>query len=856
MRSATLIESERDEVQAIWGQLNAMGKPKALVLDLSEVGAADVQLVGGKCASLGELFRNLVPRGVRAVDGFATTSESYRLLLLTNGLGDRLRELMNGLDHNDIRALNGAGREARALMLDTPLPAQVNDAILDAYRRLCKRLGRKPEVAVRSSATAEDLPDASFAGQQDTILNVRGETHLIEACHRCFASLWTDRAISYRAARGYDHFEVALSIGVQPMVRSDQACSGVMFTLDTESGFRDVVVINGAWGLGEAIVQGMATPDEWVVFKPTLQTGARPIVSRRLGGKEVKMVYGLDGKGTRTRDVVEAQRGRFVLGDYEVLELARWACLIEDHYSKLAGRSTPMDIEWAKDGQTGELFILQARPETVHASNRENYIETYRLTGEHGPPLVTGIAVGEKVSHGRVHVLADPDHLAEFKAGDVLVTSMTDPAWEPIMKRAAAIVTDRGGRTCHSAIISRELGLPCIVGTGNATQLLQSGMDVTVSCSEGAHGNIYEGLVEFAVDRRVVGDEQRPRTQVMMNVGDPDHAFAVASLPNDGVGLARLEFIINNHIGIHPMALVRYPNLENTDVVKEIERRIGEEDPREFFVRRLAEGIARIAAAFYPKPVIVRMSDFKSNEYAMLIGGQEFEPTEENPMLGFRGASRYYDDRYKEGFELECQALQRVRDDMGLVNVLAMIPFCRTVAEAERVVALMAEFGLQQGEHALEIYAMCELPANVIYADEFLRVFDGYSIGSNDLTQLTLGLDRDSEMVAHLFDERDGAVERMVTLAIEAAQRAGKKIGICGQAPSDYPEFARFLVEKGITSISLNPDTVLQTTHMILEVETELASQKTSIKTDSPVRRRAERSSLDIAPAFSGTGVE
>jgi pyruvate,water dikinase len=831
-------------------------KPKALVLDLSEVGAGDVQLVGGKCASLGELFRSLVPRGVRAVDGFATTSESYRLLLQTNGLGKRLRELMSGLDHNDIRALNEAGREARALMLDTPLPQEVNFAILDAYRRLCERLGRKPEVAVRSSATAEDLPDASFAGQQDTLLNVRGETHLIEACHRCFASLWTDRAISYRAARSYDHFEVALSIGVQPMVRSDQACSGVMFTLDTESGFRDVVVINGAWGLGEAIVQGMATPDEWVVFKPTLQTGARPIVSRRLGGKEVKMVYGLDGKGTRTREVVEAQRGRFVLGDYEVLELARWACLIEDHYSTLAGRSTPMDIEWAKDGQTGELFILQARPETVHASNRENYIETYRLTGEHGAPLVSGIAVGEKVSQGRVHVLADPDHLAEFKAGDVLVTSMTDPAWEPIMKRAAAIVTDRGGRTCHSAIISRELGLPCIVGTGNGTQLLQSGRDVTVSCSEGAHGNIYEGLIEFAVDRRVVGDEQRPRTQVMMNVGDPDHAFAVASLPNDGVGLARLEFIINNHIGIHPMALVRYPNLENPDVVKEIERRIGEEDPREFFVRRLSEGIARIAAAFYPKPVIVRMSDFKSNEYAMLFGGQEFEPTEENPMLGFRGASRYYDDRYKEGFELECQALQRVRDDMGLVNVLAMIPFCRTVAEAERVVALMADFGLQQGKHALEIYAMCELPANVIYADEFLRVFDGYSIGSNDLTQLTLGLDRDSEMVAHLFDERDGAVERMVTLAIEAAHRAGKKIGICGQAPSDYPEFARFLVEKGITSISLNPDTVLQTTHMILEVETELASQKTSIKTDSPARRRAERSSPDISPAFSGTGVE
>ena len=817
---------------------------KPLVLELSEVGAEDVNLVGGKCASLGELFRALSPRGVRAVDGFATTSEAYHRLLETNGLRQKLRELLGGLDHNDIRALNHAGRQARALMLDTPLPAEVHAAIIGAYQSLCQRLGRTPEVAVRSSATAEDLPDASFAGQQDTLLNVRGEEQLIEACHRCFASLWTDRAISYRAARGFDHFEVALSIGVQPMVRSDQACSGVMFTLDTESGLRDAVVINGAWGLGEAIVQGMATPDEWIVFKPTLRTGARPIVSRRLGTKEVKMVYGLDGRGTRTRDVVEAQRQRYCLGDYEVLQLARWACLIEEHYSERAGRPTPMDIEWAKDGHTGELFILQARPETVHSTNHQPYIETYKLTGGHSDALVSGIAVGEKISQGRVHVLADPDHLAEFQAGDVLVTSMTDPAWEPIMKRAAAIVTDRGGRTCHSAIISRELGLPCIVGTGTATQVLETGTEVTVSCAEGAQGNIYEGQIEFSVDRRVVGNEERPNTQVMMNVGDPDHAFAVASLPNDGVGLARLEFIINNHIGIHPMALVRYPHLQDAEVVKDIARRVGEEEPRDFFVRRLSEGIGRIAAAFYPKPVIVRMSDFKSNEYAMLIGGHEFEPTEENPMLGFRGASRYYDERYREGFELECQALKRVRDEMGLVNVKAMIPFCRTVAEAERVVRLMAEFGLRQGHHGLEIYAMCELPANVIYADEFLRVFDGYSIGSNDLTQLTLGLDRDSEMVAHLFDERDGAVERMVTLAIEAAKRAGKKIGICGQAPSDYPEFARFLVEKGISSISLNPDTVVQTTHAILEAEAELNAK-------SPSSRDVTASSLLSPPVAS-----
>jgi pyruvate,water dikinase len=793
--------------------------PTPLVLDLSEVGAGDVELVGGKCASLGELFRALVPQGVRAVDGFSTTREAYRLLLETDGLGNRLRELLNGLDYEDLKALNKAGREARALMLDTPLPPSVDEAIVGAYRRLCDRTRRSCEVAVRSSATAEDLPDASFAGQQDTILNVRGEDRLIEACHRCFASLWTDRAISYRASRGFDHFDVALAIGVQPMVRSDQACSGVMFTLDTESGFRDVVVINGAWGLGEAIVQGMATPDEWIVFKPTLETGARPIVSRRLGTKEVKMVYGLDGKGTRTRDVVEAQRQRFCLNDYEVLQLARWACLIEEHYSKLAGKPTPMDLEWAKDGISGEIFILQARPETVHATNHENYIETHKLTGEHSEPVVTGIAVGERISQGHVHVLAHPDHLTQFKEGAVLVTSMTDPAWEPIMKRAAAIVTDRGGRTCHSAIVSRELGLPCIVGTGNATQLLQSGMDVTVCCAEGARGSVYDGLIDFAVEKRVVGNEKRPRTKVMMNVGDPDHAFVLSMLPNDGVGLARLEFIINNHIGIHPMALVRYPNLQSQEVVREIERRIGEEDPRDFFVRRLAEGIGRIAAAFYPNPVIVRMSDFKSNEYAMLVGGQEFEPIEENPMLGFRGASRYYDERYREGFHLECQALQRVREDMGLTNVKAMIPFCRTVEEGRRVIELMAEYGVKQGENDLEIYAMCELPANVVFADEFLRIFDGYSIGSNDLTQLTLGLDRDSEMVAHLFDERDGAVEKMVEMAIAAAHRAGKKIGICGQAPSDYPEFAKFLVEKGIASISLNPDTVIQTTHLILEVE-------------------------------------
>lgn len=796
-----------------------------IVLDLSEVGAGDVALVGGKGASLGELLRALVPRGIRAVEGFAITSDAYRQLLATNALGERLRELLAGLNPEDIKLLNAVGRGARALMLDTPLPPAVNEAILEAYDRLCQRNGRVCEVAVRSSATAEDLPEASFAGQQDTILNVRGDKQLIEACHRCFASLWTDRAISYRETQGFDHFEVALSVCVQPMVRSDLACSGVMFTLDTESGFRDVVVINAAWGLGEAIVQGMTTPDEWVVFKQTLCKGARSIISRRLGSKEVKMVYGLDERGTRVREVVEAQRHRFVLDDYEVLKLAEWGCLIEEHYSERAGHHQPMDIEWAKDGRTGELYILQARPETVHAISRENYVETYRLLGERPlKALATGQAVGEKIGQGRVHLLTDPDRLADFAEGDVLVTSMTDPAWEPIMKRAAAIITDRGGRTCHSAIISRELGLPCVVGTGNATRKLETGVEVTVSCAEGALGSVYEGRIEFAIDRRMISQEQRPSTQVMMNVGDPDQAFSLSFLPNDGVGLARLEFIINNHIGIHPMALVRYPSLERQEDVREIERRIGEEEPRDFFIRCLAEGVARIAAAFYPKPVIVRMSDFKSNEYARLIGGREFEPVEENPMLGFRGASRYYDDRYREGFGLECKALERVREEMGLTNVKAMIPFCRTVEEAKRVIQLMAEYGLRQGEQGLEIYAMCELPANVIYADEFLSIFDGYSIGSNDLTQLALGIDRDSEMVAHLFDERNGAVERMVEMAIEAAHRAGKKIGICGQAPSDYPEFARFLVERGITSISLNPDTVIQTTQVIAEAEAQLSN--------------------------------
>ena len=790
------------------------------VLNFSEVSADDVALVGGKCSSLGELFHQLTSQGVRSVDGFSTTTFAYNRLLETGGLRKHLQKLLKGLDTNNLDELARVGSKARSMMLETPFPEDVQAAILQAHVDLGKRIGKKTfEVAVRSSATAEDLPDASFAGQQDTILNVRGDARLIEACHECYASLWTDRAISYRTAKGFDHFDVALSIGIQPMVRSDQASSGVMFTLDTESGFRDAVVINGAWGLGEAVVQGMATPDEWIVFKSTLKLGYRPIVARKLGVKEVKMVFADDGAGTQVRDVVESQRKRYCLADFEVLQLAEWAIRIEDHFSKRAGKSQPMDIEWAKDGVTGELFILQARPETVHGQNIGSHYEKYSLSENHGAPLATGVAVGEKIGQGPANVLLDPSKLRNFKQGEILVTSMTDPAWEPIMKRAAAIVTDRGGRTCHSAIISRELGIPCIVGAGDATEKIRNGTEVTVSCAEGDRGNIYYGKIDFKVEKLEITDEGRPKTQVMMNVGDPDNAFAVSRLPNDGVGLARLEFIINNHIGIHPMALVNYPNLRNRADVETIASRIMEEDPKEFFIRSLSEGIGRIAAAFYPKPVIVRMSDFKSNEYAMLIAGKEFEPVEENPMIGFRGASRYYDDRYKPGFRLECLALLRAREEMGLTNITPMIPFCRTVEEGEKVIALMAEYGLVQGEHGLEIYAMCELPANVVFATEFLEVFDGYSIGSNDLTQLALGLDRDSEMVAHLFDERNGAVEKMVAMAIDAAKAAGKKIGICGQAPSDYPEFAEFLVRRGINSISLNPDTVIQTTHQILETE-------------------------------------
>jgi pyruvate,water dikinase len=784
----------------------------SLTLDFSEITNSDVPKVGGKNASLGELFRAMKPSGVGVLDGFATTTDGYWLLLEEQDLRRKLESLFSNLDTEDLTKLGAAGSAAREAILRTPLPEELRSSILSAYRRLVERLGRAPELAVRSSASAEDLPEASFAGAAETFLNVRGEDALLHAVHECYASLFTDRAISYRARLGYPQLKVALSVGVMPMVRSDLAASGVMFTLDTESGFREVVTVNGSYGLGEFIVQGVVTPDEWLVFKPTLKDHDS-LISRKLGTKEVRLVYASGGtRSTRSETVPEKERARFCLPDEDVLKLARWGCLIEEHYSLLAKHPQPMDIEWAKDGKTGELFIVQARPETVHSRKQRSVsTEIYHLRGEPGSPIVVGQAVGEKIGAGRARVVTDIKRLQEVEAGEVLVARNTDPDWEPVMKRVAAIVTDQGGRTAHAAIISREFGIPCIVGSGNGTSTIQTGMEVTVCCSEGTEGHVYKGILPFDVEKIDANSVPKTRTKVMLNVGDPGQAFRLAQIPNDGVGLARIEFIVSHYIGVHPMALVRYPELKDKKAVREIRALIGQQKPTEYFIGRLSQGVARLAAAFYPRPVIVRLSDFKTNEYAQLLGGAEFEPKEENPMLGFRGASRYYDPRYSPGFELECAALSRVRHDFGLVNLKVMVPFCRTVEEGKKVVEIMAQNGLERGDEGLEVYAMCEIPSNVILAEEFLKVFDGYSIGSNDLTQLTLGLDRDSGTVARLFDERNEAVKRMLEMVIMAAHDAKKPIGICGQAPSDYPEFAEWLVELGINSISLNPDTAIKT---------------------------------------------
>ncbi len=790
-----------------------------LIRWFDQVGMGDVAVVGGKNASLGEMYRELTPRGVRIPNGFATTASAYRRHLSESGLDDKIRQILSGINYRDVGSLQHHGRIIRHMILDTPLSDDLSHAIVRAYHVLSSGRGELADVAVRSSATAEDLPDASFAGQQETYLNVRGQASLLDACRRCLASLFTDRAISYRADQGFDHMQVALSIGIQQMVRSDLASSGVMFSIDTETGFRDAVLINAAYGLGENVVQGSVNPDEYYVFKPTLRTGHRPILKRTLGSKAIKMVYDLGGsKMVKNVPVSDDMAKRFALSDDDILQLAQWACEIEDHYSSVRGSFCPMDMEWAKDGITGELYIVQARPETVQSRRSVNALQRYHLKGE-GEKLLEGRSVGEKIASGPVRLIRDVHELSQFLDGEILVTDKTDPDWEPVMKRAAAIITNRGGRTCHAAIVSRELGLPAIVGTGDATDRLRNGQVVTISCASGDTGVVYDGEVPFEIETIDLGAIGRPKTKIMMNVATPDEAFALSSIPNDGVGLAREEFIISNYVKVHPQALLDYERLDPATRAAVDQATQGYDDKPQFFIDRLSEGIAMIAAAFYPKDVIVRMSDFKTNEYANLIGGRRYEPKEENPMIGFRGASRYYHESFQAAFALECQAALRVRRDMGLSNVKLMIPFCRTIEEGKKVQAEMAKNGLVRGEDGLEIYVMCEIPSNVILADQFAEIFDGFSIGSNDLTQLTLGVDRDSAIVAHVFDEQNEAVKRMISSVIAEAKRCGRKIGICGQAPSDYPEFAEFLVREGIDSMSLTPDSILKTTVHILKVE-------------------------------------
>ncbi|WP_129126924.1 phosphoenolpyruvate synthase [Geomonas oryzae] len=789
-----------------------------------EITIKDVPLVGGKNASLGELYRELAPKGVRVPNGFAITADAYRYLLKSGAILQEMEQVVAGIDKIDLEDFARRGHRLRELIYQVPLPHDLAEQITSAYHAICQQYGENTDVAVRSSATAEDLPTASFAGQQETYLNIRGTAQLMDACRRCFASLYTDRAISYRIDQGFDHFKVALSVGVMKMVRSDMAASGVIFTLDTETGFREVVLISGAYGLGENVVQGAVNPDDFYVFKPTLRTGHRPVIRKKLGEKSIKMIYGTGTSKVLTRnvEVSEAERRLFCLSDDEILELARHAVEIEAHYSQRAGQEQPMDLEWAKDGITGELFIVQARPETVQSQKTLDSMEIYHLEGE-GPVLVSGTSVGEKIAAGQAHVIKDVHLIADFKPGEVLVTDTTTPDWEPVMKTAGAIVTNRGGRTCHAAIVSRELGIPSIVGAGDATERIATGRKVTVCCAGGEMGQVYDGILPFRVEQVALRELQRPRTKVMMNLGNPEEAFSLSKLPNDGVGLARMEFIINNYIKVHPMALVHPEQVADEAERREIERvTFGYPDKESYFVTQLSEGIATIAAAFYPKPVVVRLSDFKTNEYAKLIGGRAFEPQEENPMIGFRGASRYYDERYREGFALECRAVKRVREEMGLDNVIPMVPFCRTVGEGERVLAEMARNGLNRGESGLEVYVMCEIPNNVILIDEFSKLFDGFSIGSNDLTQLTLGIDRDSALVAHIFDERDPGVMRLISQVIDGARRNTRHSGICGQAPSDYPEFAAFLVREGIDSISLTPDSLLKITLRVLEMEKQL----------------------------------
>jgi len=783
----------------------------------------DVPLVGGKNASLGEMYQDLSAQGVLIPNGFAITADAYRYVLDSADAWDELHAVLDNLDPDDMQELARRGKRAREIVYSAPLPDDLKAEILQAYRELQEEYGPELSVAVRSSATAEDLPTASFAGQQDTYLNIKGDSDLLDATKRCFASLFTDRAIHYRVDKGFDHFKIALSAGVMKMVRSDLASSGVMFTLDTETGFRDVVFITGIYGLGENIVQGAADPDEFYVHKPTFKQGYRAVLRRVLGEKQIKMIYaeGSTREPVRNIPTPKADRERFCIDDEDVLTLADYAIKIEEHYSAQAGHDKPMDIEWAKDGIDGKLYIVQARPETVASQQKGVMLEEYILKGS-GPVLASGRAVGTKIATGKAHIIPGVNHLSEFKPGEVLVADTTTPDWEPVMKTAAAIVTNRGGRTCHAAIVSRELGIPAIVGTENATQRIATGQDVTVSCAEGDEGKVYGGLVPFEIQRTDLSALKRPKTQIMVNIGSPDIAFKTSFIPNDGVGLARMEFIINEYIKAHPMALLHPEKVTDPDARSQIKALAKHyASGGDFFVEKLSEGVGTIAAAFYPKPVIVRMSDFKTNEYASLIGGRDFEPEEDNPMLGFRGASRYAHPAYEEGFALECKAMKRVREEMGLNNVKLMIPFCRRVDEGERVLDVMAEHGLKRGENGLEIYVMCEIPNNVIQIDEFAKIFDGFSIGSNDLTQLTLGVDRDSELVAFDYDERDPGMLKMLKLAVEGAKRNHRHSGICGQAPSDYPEMAEYLVRLGIDSMSLNPDSVLKTTQHVLEIEGE-----------------------------------
>ena len=789
---------------------------------LDEIGADDVQLVGGKNASLGEMIRELKDEGVNVPYGFALTADSYWYLLDYNNLRDKIGEVLSNLDTHDINSLKEKTKAARDLIFNAELPSDLYEEIKEAYKKLSEYYGEEEsDVAVRSSATAEDLPDASFAGQQDTYLNVKGLDNVVRYAKSCYASIFTDRATSYRHDKGFDHFKVGLSVCVQKMARSDLASSGVMFTIDTESGFDKVVVVNASYGLGENIVAGKVNPDEFIVFKPTLEKGYKAIINKKLGSKLTKAVYDENG-GIKDVETTEEERFKYSISDDDVLTLAKWAIKIENHYTKRNGRYTPMDIEWAKDGKTGQLFVVQARPETVQSRRNLSVLETYKLK-EKSNVLVEGIAVGSKISTGIVHVIEDPDDMDKFKEGEILVTDMTDPDWEPIMKKAAAIITNRGGRTCHAAIISRELGVPAIVGCGDATEKLQTGQEITVSCAEGEMGYVYEGKLDYEVERVDLSKLEKPKTQIKMNLGNPAIAFQMAGIPNDGIGLARMEFIISSFIQVHPLALIHFDELEDKkakEIIAELTK--GYDDKPQYFVDKLAYGVAMLAASVYPNQILVRMSDFKTNEYANLIGGKEFEPEEENPMIGFRGASRYYSDAYREGFALECKAMKKVRDEFGLTNVALMIPFCRTPEEGVKVIEEMKRNGLVQGENGLEIYVMAEIPSNVICADEFAEIFDGFSIGSNDLTQLTLGIDRDSGLVAHLFDERHIAVKRMISMLIEKAHKHGKPVGICGQGPSDFPDFAEFLVEQGIDSMSLNPDSVMQTIVNIKKLEEKL----------------------------------